>query len=80
MIKISMPTKQVTTTKKLQIKSCNELMLWYNLFIGETFDIIKESPTEFWVRDKNGYSNYVLKTDCIIYKDDAEILETTKEV
>lgn len=74
MIRVSIPNNYDTQRNKVQIKSCNDSMLWYNIFIGELFNVIRETSTEYWVRDNNGYSNFVYKQDCeIILKEETDV-------
>ena len=58
---------------RIKIIKSWDCLTWYNDKIGEVFDSYREYDDSYLVRCDNGLSN-------IIYKRDAEILETTKEV
>ena len=53
--------------QKIKIIYCYDTLLWYNLFIGQTFTSYREYEDSYLVRTPDGLSN-------IIYKRDSEII------
>lgn len=53
------------TSKKIKIVSCSNSMFWYNKHTSEIFDVVKETSTEYWVRELGAWRclNFVLKQD-----------------
>lgn len=58
---------------RIKITKCHDDLLWYDQYVGWVFDSYRQYEDSFLVRAIDGFSN-------IVYKCDAEILETTKEV
>lgn len=65
----------------VKILKCSDWMYWYNNEIGNTFSFNQENLDCYWVRDKDGYRNTILKSDCeqIYPKDELRISELIKE-
>lgn len=56
--------------ERIKIVKCSNKSLWYNLHINEEFAVIKKEiqidATVYWVRDRQGYTNWVLEQDCVV--------------
>lgn len=65
----------------VKILRCSDFMFWYNNKIGDTFNFYSESFDCYWVRDRDGYRNTVLKSDCeqIYPNDELRISELVNE-
>lgn len=76
MIKIEIPLPKQDVVQ-LRILQCRNSSLWYRKYIGEVFTPFREERTMWWVRDRDGYSNFIEKEDCeqIYPKDELRISE-----
>lgn len=70
-IKIEIPV-QKEVVLQVKVIQCPDSMLWYRKYIGEVFTPFREERTMWWVRDKDGYSNFIYKTDSEILKEETD--------
>ena len=62
--------------KKVKVVSCSDKLLWYNAYIGQTFDVYFEDSGSYWVNEPS--EHYAIKN--WIFKHHAvEVLEKGKE-
>jgi hypothetical protein len=78
---IKLQTGLDNTLGSIKILKCKDWMYWYNNEIGNTFNFYSENFDCYWVRDKDGYRNTVLKSDCeqIYPNDELRISELINE-
>lgn len=53
---------------KIKIIDSGSSLYWYNWHVGEIFDVIKTEENLYWVREPEGYLNFVLREDAEIWK------------
>lgn len=53
---------------KVKIKKCSDSLFWYNNLIGEVFTVINEYKECYIVQASDGFSNIIMKSDCLIQK------------
>lgn len=62
--------------KKVKVVSCSDKLLWYNAYIGQTFDVYFEDAGSYWVNEPS--EHYAIRN--LIFKHHAvEVLEKGKE-
>ena len=49
---------------KIKVINCSHAMYWYSAHIGKYFYAFREEADRYWVREPEGYSNFIMKTDC----------------
>lgn len=50
--------------------SCNNSLLWYARYIGQTFEVLREEETAYWCREPNSEFNLINW----IYKKDVKVV------
>ena len=55
---------------KIQVVSCNNSLLWYARYIGQTFEVLREEETAYWCREPNSEVNLINW----IYKKDVKVV------
>lgn len=53
---------------KIKIIDSGSSLYWYNWHVGEIFDVVKTEENLYWVREPEGYLNFVLREDAEIWK------------
>lgn len=62
--------------KKVKVVSCSDKLLWYNAYIGQTFDVYFEDSGSYWVNEPSEHyaiRNWIFKHHAV------EVLEKGKE-
>ena len=61
--------------RTLQITKCSDSLFWYKGCVGDQYKIFRDNPLEgyVWVRDKDGFSNMVLRSDFTYVDSSVEI-------
>ena len=51
--------------KIIEVISCSDVFSWYDAYVGTKtrFFVSREEFDRYWVRDEEGYLNFVLKKD-----------------
>jgi len=52
------------------ITNCSDSSYWYRLHFGEAFEIIEEDNDMYWVRDRDGFRNVIMKKDAVPLTED----------
>ena len=52
--------------KKVKITDCSDPFYWYANKIGEVVEVFSEEIDCYWTRADGGYSNFILKGDCMV--------------
>jgi hypothetical protein len=58
---------------KIKVTSCPNDLLWYDKYIGQVFEVLREEPTAFWTLEPNEkyrLLNWINKTDCEVINQD----------
>lgn len=53
---------------QIKIIDSGSSLYWYNWHVGEIFDVVKTEENLYWVREPDGYLNFVLREDAQIWK------------
>lgn len=48
----------------VKITGSKDLLLWYQPYVGMTWEIIGEEDDFYWAREPAGYKNIIYKEDC----------------
>ena len=51
-------------------RACHEApLIWYNSYLGEQFKYLREDNDAYFVRDPEGYINFIHKCDAKVLKE-----------